>query len=212
LNAAKYDFKTHIFPDGKQLLSFHERIDVLFLDIDMPEMDGFQTAEKLYLKVEETVIIFLTSYTKDFQKAFRVRAFRYLLKPINISEFNEAIRDAINEMLIFKRIIIDDGGSSTVLVPESKIIYIESIGDNTAVHTESHGVIVCGRTLKDWQTDLDQVKFVRSHRTFIINFDHVKKIDDRVATLMSGDVVPIAARSTRAVKESLREYVRIKSR
>jgi len=211
MKSEKHDFVTHIFPGGKQLLSFQERIDILFLDIDMPEMDGFQTAEQLNLKTDETVILFLTSYTKEFQKAFKVRAFRYLLKPVKISEFNGAIRDSLNELLTFRKILIIDSGRE-VLVSESKIMYIESIGDKTAIHTDSHGALVSGRTLSERLADLDPIRFVRPHRTFIMNFDYVESIEKGTAMLASGTNIPVSARSAKVVKEHMREYIRKRSR
>ena len=211
MQSEKHDYKTYIFSNGLQLLDHGERMDILFLDIDMPELDGFQTAYQLNLTTDETVILFLTSYTKDFQKAFRVHAFRYLIKPVRIPEFNEAVRDSLNELLSFRKIIIGDSGRE-VLVAESKIVYIESIGDKTAVHTVSHGALVSGRTLKDWETELDCVRFVRSHRAYIINFDYVKKLEGGAATLVTGATVPVSARSVKTVKDSMREYIRKRAR
>ena len=210
MKSENHDFETFIFSDSKQLLSFRERIDVLFLDIDLPEIDGFQAAELLNLKTDETIILFLTSYTKDFQKAFKVRAFRYLLKPISVAEFNEAIRDSLNELQTFKKkIIIRDNGRE-ILVSESKIMYIESIGDKTAVHIDSYGTIISGWILKEWLKNLDEAKFIRSHRTFIVNFDYVKALETGTISLVSGVSIPVATRSARSVRERMREYIRKK--
>ena len=95
---------------------------------------------------------------------------------------------------------------------ESKIMYIESIGDKTAIHTDGYGTLVSGRTLREWSADLDPIRFVRPHRTFIVNFDYVESIEGGMAALASGANIPVSARSAKAVKENMREYVRKRSR
>ncbi len=91
-----YDMKTYHSPD--MLLHEYEMQDILFLDIEMPEYDGLTVAGEIRKKDEDVRIVFLTSHREYIQKAFVVRAYRYLYKPYQRTEIHEVLEDATKEL------------------------------------------------------------------------------------------------------------------
>src|SRR5574344_1365846 len=101
-----YNYVIYDFTDGNKLLESNDEFDIYILDVDMPRIGGFQVASQIRQKFQDACIIFLTSHREKMQQAFKVRAFRYLIKPIDINEFKEAILAAINEIINAEKILI----------------------------------------------------------------------------------------------------------
>jgi len=202
----KLNYEINVFNNGEALLKFNKRIDILFLDIAMPDIDGIRAAEMINKKNDELILIFLTGYTERFQHAFKVNAFRYLIKPVSLQEFNEALSDALIRILSHRRIMVDDD-KREVLVNESKILYVESIGDKSVVYTENEGKLVSAKTLKYWTGILSCAKFIQTHKSFIVSFEHIRSLDDTMLLMTDGAEIPISSRNIRTVKSGLSEYI-----
>ena len=202
----KLNYEINVFNNGEALLKFNKRIDILFLDIAMPDIDGIRAAEMINKKNDELILIFITGYTERFQHAFKVNAFRYLIKPVSLREFDEALSDALIRILSQRRIIVDDE-KREVLVSESKIVYIESIGDKSVVYTQDEGKLVSGKTLKYWSEVLSCAKFIQTHKSFLAAFEHIRSLDDSMLIMADGAEIPISSRNIRAVKSGLNEYI-----
>lgn len=86
------------FSSGNQVLSYEHKVDVLFLDIHMKGIDGIQTAKKIREKDEDMIIIFLTGYKDYMSDGYYVKAFRYLIKPIEEKELTEVMADVMKEL------------------------------------------------------------------------------------------------------------------
>jgi DNA-binding LytR/AlgR family response regulator len=207
MESAKLGFEIYSFRNGEDLLASGKNFDILFLDIEMPKIDGFQAAEKMNEKNDELIIIFLTGYTERFQRAFKVNAFRYLIKPIALKEFNEALSDALDRFFSRRKIIVDDDGRN-VFINDGKIIYIESIGDKSVIYTEKDGSLVSRKTLKHWLGVLEPVRFIQAHKSYIVSFEHIRSLDKTSAIMTNGAEIPISARSARQVRAGMDEYVK----
>jgi len=202
----KLNYEIYIFNDGEALLRFDKRIDILFLDIAMPVIDGLRAAEMINKKNDELILIFLTGYTERFQHAFKVNAFRYLIKPVSVQEFDEALSDALIRILSHRRIMVDDE-KREVLVNENKILYVESIGDKSVVCTESEGKLVSAKTLKYWTGVLSCEKFIQTHKSFIVSFEHIRSLGDTMLLMTDGAEIPVSSRNIKTVKSGLSEYI-----
>jgi len=206
IESFKIEYEIHVFHNGEALLKYDKKIDILFLDIAMPKIDGLRTAEMINKKNDELILIFQTGYTERFQHAFKVNAFRYLIKPVSLQEFDEALSDALARILSQRKLMVDDERRD-VLVNESKILYVESIGDKSVVCTESEGKLVSAKTLKYWAGVLSCAKFIQTHKSFVVSFEHIRSLDDAALTMTDGTKIPISSRNIRAVKSGLNEYI-----
>jgi two-component system LytT family response regulator len=183
--------------------------DLMFLDIQMPKLSGFEVIELL---VEPPSIIFVTAFDQYALKAFEVHAADYLLKPFSKQRFDEALErvlpninrpNATKEIAssakktdqILERILIKEG-SKVLVIPVGKIDFIEAQDDYTSFNVEGKSYLKMQR-LADLETALDSRQFVRIHRSFIMNIERLAKIelmakDSRTAVLKDGTQLPVS--------------------
>ena len=121
------DYEIREFPNGRALLNSREEFDIIFLDIEMPELNGMDTAAKLRNFSSDSIIIFLTSHIEKVQDAFKVRAFRFLTKPVQEDALKEAFTQAVKEISEQEKILINQKGR----ISEVKIDDIVYIAVNT---------------------------------------------------------------------------------
>lgn len=197
--------------------------DLLFLDIQMPKLDGFEVLDLLHQKDErKPQVVFVTAYDEYAIRAFQVHAVDYLLKPFSASRFGEVVAHA-EEMVRrgtpsniagasaaarkpLQRIAFRDGGTIDV-VPVQRIDYIEAQDDYVYVYSRGRKHIK-QQTLGELEALLDATRFLRVHRSYIVNLESLARVepyakDSRVAVLKDGTRVPIS----RAGYERLREVL-----
>jgi two-component system LytT family response regulator len=185
--------------------------DLLLLDIQMPRLDGF---EVLDLIGRETNVIFITAYDQYAIRAFDVHAVDYLLKPFTTERLMEALDRAKKKiargeatapsMLSTEarppgtkpdRVLIRDGGDVHV-IPTSKIDYVEAQDDYVCFRAEGKRYLK-QQTLADVEAALDSTRFVRVHRSYILNVDRLAKLelyakDSHAAILRDGTRLPVS--------------------
>ena len=185
--------------------------DLVLLDVQMPKLDGFEVLELLG---RDQVVIFVTAYDQYALRAFEVHAVDYLLKPYSADRFQEAmqrarerlraktalplddlVRDAKPRTGPAERILIRDGASVHVL-PADAIDYVEAQDDYVAFKSAGKQYLK-DQTLAAVEAMLDPARFVRIHRSFILNIDRIAKVelyakDSRMATLRDGTRLPVS--------------------
>jgi two-component system LytT family response regulator len=194
------------------------RPDLLFLDIQMPKLDGFEVLELLDVKPK---VVFVTAYDEHAVRAFEVHALDYLLKPFTDARFAEVIAHveqmvrrsesqpiaALNGVRRpLQRIAFREGGAIDV-VPVQRIDYIEAQDDYVQVSAAGRKR-TRQQTLGELATLLDPMRFVRVHRSYIVNLDSLARVepygkDSRVVVLKDGTRIPVS----RAGYERLRELL-----
>lgn len=197
------------FSSGEQLLECQEPIDILFLDIQMKGMDGLHTAMKIREQDDSMIIIFLTGYRDYLQEGYRVKAFRYLLKPIKEVEFLQALTDAMNEITKnYKAILGMDG--ETLYIKLKDIIYIEYVNRVTVVRTRKC-TYQSGLTISEWETVLSIGDFYRVHKAYIVNMAYIEEIGKKVL-MDNGEKVEVAVRQMGKLKKACKEFRRRNAR
>jgi len=160
------------FSNGEDLLSNANKIDILFLDIEMPGMNGIYIGQELKRKNEKIIIFIVTSFAEYLDQAMRFHVFRYLSKPIDKQRLFRNLKDAIDLYHTMTIKIPVETKQGVYTISASSIISIEAIGRKIIVHT----------TLKDfesihnmlfWLEYLPKNCFFQTHRSYIINFEHV---------------------------------------
>jgi two-component system, LytTR family, response regulator len=185
--------------------------DLIFLDVQMPKLSGFDVLE---LIGTETAVIFVTAYDQYAMRAFEVHAVDYLLKPIGRDRFEAALERAksrLGEKLpaappelaaaarppkqFLDRIVVRDGTRVT-LIPIAKLDYAEAQDDYVALATEGKKHLK-QQTIASLEACLDPDRFVRVHRSYIVNFERVVRIepyakDSRIAILADNTRLPVS--------------------
>jgi two-component system, LytTR family, response regulator len=177
------DFSNAIEARGSMSVN---RIDLIFLDIEMPVINGFDFLDGLKTKPQ---IIFITSKAEYAMKAFDYDATDYLQKPIALDRFNASVKRAI-DMHLLKTESSDEDGEHIFIksnlkklkIFTAKIKWIEAFGDYVKVVTEEDCNLVLS-TMKSFEKDLSQDKFIRVHKSYIINIDKVERFNSRFAEI-----------------------------
>ncbi len=150
-----------------------EKIDLLFLDINMPKINGIEWIKSVNERPE---VIFTTAYPEYAVEGFDLNALDYLLKPFSFNRFLKAVNKF---MSLQKSSLVDDStitvksNKKTYFLKTSDVNYIESDGDYLKLYRDEDCIVI-HETLKGFQTKLPDSEFLRVHRSFIIN---IRKID-----------------------------------
>ncbi len=184
--------------DGRRAVASIAKLKpgLLFLDVQMPEMDGFEVLESI-ASAEMPVVIFVTAYDKYAVKAFQVHAFDYLLKSFDRDRFKEAVRRAKTEIAkgrdrrlderlaslledlqerrpMPERLVVRSGGRILFLRIE-EIDWIEAADNYVSLHVGRDSHLLRG-TMASIEERLDSRKFLRIHRSTIVNLDRVLEL------------------------------------
>ena len=165
------------YKSGLDLLQSKENYDIIFLDIEMPGIDGMETAKDLRKRNCDARIVFLTSHLEHIQNAFKVRAFRFLSKPVDQEELNETLRETQAEMMSSESIVVSRKGSIDN-IPLDKILYFESFGDGSYIYDTDGNVYECSVQLKEWDRQLCEKGFFKIHKSYIVSLAYVNHIEN----------------------------------
>lgn len=170
--------------------------DYIFLDVDMPGLSGFETAEKIRAKSPGTGLIFVTHQAEDMHKGFKYRAFDYLIKPATPSHISQLL-PRLQEVLASKAEALRNTYPitlkhlhQTMLLPLGDVMYFESanqyiVAVTATAHYEFRG------NMQQVAEDLAEKGFLRSHRSYLVNTRHVFKAWPGNIQLIGGKTIPI---------------------
>jgi two-component system LytT family response regulator len=194
----------------------------LFLDIEMPKLDGFEVLELIDPQI---AVVFVTAYDSYALRAFEVHAVDYVLKPFRAERLREALESARARVAqrpeagalaqsarrageYARRIVVRDG-SRIHLIPVEQLEYAEAQDDYVALRSAGRTYLKT-QTLGSLEASLDPAVFVRVHRSFLVPIDRIRKIElyaknSREATLADGTRVPLSREGHARLKELLGE-------
>lgn len=184
--------------------------DILFLDIQLPKLDGFEVLE---LTGADMAIVFATAYDEYAVRAFEVHAVDYLLKPFGAERFEAALEQAkkrigetrtpVAELAASARIpgeyatrVVVRDGTKIHIIPAAKLEYAEAQDDYIALVSEGRKHLK-QQTIAALEAALDPARFLRIHRSYIVSLDRVVKVepygkDSKVAILRDGTRLPVS--------------------
>lgn len=205
------EYKVDIFNSGIELLENLNDYDVIFLDIDMPNKNGIEIGMELRNINYKNAIVFLTNHTEFMRDAFKVQAYRFLEKPVQIDELNEILLQIEKEIYNKTKIIIDSYGED-VLVAINEIIYIKSENKNSVFYLTNR-TIDTNYPLKHWSERLNKWNFCKTHKSYIVSLQQVKTIEaDRIILNNSDKWIPVSRRKYNTVKQEYFEYIKKNAR
>jgi len=200
-----------------------QKPDLVFLDVQMPKLDGF---EVLQLIPAEVAVVFVTAFDQYAMKAFDAHAVDYLLKPFSLDRFQKALERARQRLgekapppvelaaaarppqQYLPRLVVKDGARVHV-IPVDRLDYAEAQDDYVALHSQGKTYLK-QQTISSLESALDPEKFVRIHRSFIVNLERVARIepyakDSRVAVLSDGTQIQVSRAGYDRLKSLLGE-------
>ena len=200
----------------------HHQPDLIFLDIQMPKITGF---EMLELIEQPPAVIFTTAFEEYAIKAFEAHAIDYLLKPFSKERFDKAIykwqqqngqeRQAGTLKLLHmgelnpaqqNRVVVKDNGKIKI-IPVVNIQYFEAADDYVKIHTAT-GVFLKNKTMGYFEQTLDTQNFIRIHRSYLVNVQLITRIDpyekeNHLAILSIGVRLPVSKSGYAKLKQVL---------
>jgi len=172
------------------------RVDLLFIDINMPDITGIDLVRSLQ---EKPLIIFTTAHKQFAIEGFELDAVDYLLKPINIDRFTRAVHKAIDYYKYKNAPAQEDNDClfvhseyKLVKIQLSEIEYIESLEDYIKIHIAGAKPVLTLMSMKKVLEKLPADKFQRIHRSYIVSVAKVKSIQNRKVQLAGGVELPIS--------------------
>lgn len=185
--------ETDIYESGVEYLKTYKSYDIIFVDIEMPDLDGFDTILSARKFNPEGIFIILTTHTEMSRKGYLVNAFRYLDKVHLKEEMPEALDSAKVLLRKYMKIsvnIISEGIQELVL---KDIVYIETSRHCVIIHTKS-GTKRCGNSISEIEDMLLKECFYRCHRSFIVNLDEIKELGKNMLIMSNGETVDVSRR------------------
>ena len=201
------DLNIDTFDDGNILADAFAAspYDLVFLDIEMPTLDGITLAKKIRSRSENVFIVFLTSHIEYALEGYEVNALRYLTKPVDIEKLKEVIRYVQEKQGSSRQIIIKEDGEE-ILIDINDVIYMESMNQNVRIVT-AKGEHVIRYNIGDFEEQLKNDGFFRIHRGYLISLSKVKKLSGNDVILDGGETLPVSRSNVKPLKEALYTYV-----
>ena len=194
------------FSDGESLLSDKGEKDILFLDIEMPGINGIYVGNELKRANNNIIIFIVTSYSEYLDEAMRFHVFRYLSKPLDKQRFFRNMKDAVDlyNAITIKIPVETKQGMHTL--PVSSVIAIEAQGRKITVHTT-----LCDfesiHNMQYWLELLPKNRFFQTHRSFIINFEHVTDFDRNLVHMSDNQSAYLTKRKYSLFKQAYLLYL-----
>ena len=201
------DYDIDTFADGRILIeSFSSSpYDLVFLDIEMPSIDGITLAKKIRTASENVFIVFLTGHIEYALEGYEVNALRYLTKPVDINKLREVLKYVQEKRGNSRQLIIKEDGAE-ILIDTEDVVYMESMDQNVKIVT-SKGEHVIRHNIGDFEEKLKNDGFFRIHRGYLISLSKVKKLVKN-DVIMEGDIsLPVSRSNQKALKEALYTFV-----
>jgi len=208
INRCQQQSSVSLYESGEQFLRSFEKgmFDLIFLDVFMYELNGIETAERIR-DIDTAVVIVFTTTSDDFtRESYRLNAYKYLVKPLVVTDVQDAL-----DLATMKR---DKAQGATlaivwenvpVVIPLVDILYIESSNRRSLVYTDDE-VYSTSMTIDALEKLLPQPRFLRSHRSYIVNLDRVDEVSDDFI-MDNGSIAYITVKNHRRIKQKYEDYV-----
>ena len=196
------------FLSGRELLAYDGQIDILFLDIQMKDMDGMETARKLRAGKFRGFLVFITVLKEMVFQSFEVHAYDYLVKPVDEKQFEKTMERlyasmcsaSVDSMLVQK-------GYESRIIPKDEIVFCEIIDRKIYLNLASGEVLDYYERIENLEEKLDSC-FFRCHRSYLINLKHLKGYKNGTAYMDNGREVPISRLRSKEFSGVVLQYMK----
>ena len=195
------------FSSGTAFLTdFDGSYGMVCLDIDMPGMNGIETAKALRRKDEEVLIVFVTNMAQMALQGYEVHAFDFLVKPVNYFSFSMKLSRAF-QIIASRRsgILVIETSSGVQKLSTEELYYVEVRGHYLYYHTML-GVFRERSSMRELERKLEDYPFFRCHYAYLVNLQHVTAmLGEQI--IVGGDELPVSRANRRAFSEKLTGYL-----
>ena len=197
------------FGCGEDLLAALEAgqtFDFFFLDIQMREINGIETAQEIRKNNPHAILFFITGFMYHVSAAFTLNAFQFLVKPVKKETFDREFKRAIHKYMMDHQKYAIEGKSRTVALEIKDITYLESSKHLIIVHTAQGEYVKPGK-LNNEETRLRPFGFIRTHQAFLVNMACIFEILPEDVMLKDGSKVMVSIRRRAEVLQNYNRYL-----
>lgn len=196
------------FRSGLGLLKSHIRFDIIFLDVEMPKLDGIETAAQLRKCDVNSKIIYVTNYGNYKGKALKVHAFDYISKPVREKEILEVLAEAIRylDQASEKRRYAFETKEGIITLELDDIYSFEYLSRKVIINS-SQGKYEATYSLKELLGKFRKYNFASPHKSFIVNLLHVKFIKSFEVFMENGEKIPLAQKRAVEFKAEFNDFL-----
>ncbi len=204
---------TGSFCSGEELLKQGNRIDeydIIFLDVDMGEMNGIETAKEVREYNQDAYITFVTAYFEYSLEGYKVNAIRYIIKNNTnlIQQIDECLDEVLKRMQTISAKVEFDFREGKMKIAVNKILYIESELHKLNFYIEEREVkkYTMYKKLDEVESKLQNMNFIRIHKSFLVNMSYIENISGYKLILKNGKELIIPKTRYREVKDKFTTY------
>ncbi|MFV0429256.1 MAG: LytR/AlgR family response regulator transcription factor [Arachnia sp.] len=203
-----HHFAIEEFSDGSELTAdYRPRFDVIFMDVQMDNLDGFAAARLIREIDPGVILIFVTNHGQFAIRGYEVDALSYLLKPVPYFAFCQELKRSLERLDKDRNgyVLLNIAGDH-VRVDVSEIVYVESVKHRLVVHRLEDRLSMVG-TLKDMTAQLEPLGFFRCNSYLLVNLRHVVGLQGQDLNLAGGVTLPVSRSRKKPFLEALTVYV-----
>lgn len=202
---------TPAFSSAKEVLEYLKggAIDVLFLDIDMPEINGFELAKALCESNPDTVIVFVSSYEEFVYSSFEYCPFRFLRKSHLAEELDITFQKVIEKCILNSESLLFNSTDGEIVLRVKDIIHFEGQKNYYVIKTVSGAEYKCRGTMSSVEDYAKNYDFFRIHSAYIVNLEHIESINnDGFIVTKKGQRLSVSKKRASAFKDAYMQYIR----
>lgn len=208
INPFDGQFRLDVFSSGEALLSSPRRpYDMVVLDVQMPEMSGYTTAQKLRETDQRTVLAFLTGVAAPTVEVFRVTPFRYLMKQMEEAELQEELLACFHEVERTNRFVTLQSGGDLLRLPVSSILYLMIQGRSVDIVTDKGRYSIKAK-IADMYSLLAPHGFGYCHKSYLCNFSRVMSVSAGSVIMENGDILPVSQPKSKSFKSEFLRFAK----
>ena len=204
--------RVEVFSDGQSFLTAvksasNDEPDLLLIDIDMPGMSGMEVAAALTEEKSRTLIVFVTAHDELVYDSFKYHPFAFVRKKYLEEELRGVLKDCQKEIDSRNKQFIFQNASQTINLAQSEILYFEGQANYLAIHTTGDEYRMRS-TMTAVEKELENCGFLRIHKGFLVNLEHVKILKSENLELDNGELLPIGKSYSDEAKKSILRFMR----
>lgn len=207
----KYDISVKLYTQPQLLMidANCQRFDLIFIDIEMPDINGFQLADKLQIKIPDAFIVFISNYENFIYSSFEFQPLSFLRKNMIKDELPKVIIRYLKQTGFDRAYygLPSELGEQALLIRD--ITYLECNGRKITVNTINHEKIEFIGKLKKHEKELEQYHFIRTHNSYLVSHRHIFSLEEEVVILMDQTKLPVSKHRRKKVKELLLTYIEL---
>lgn len=204
----KYSIQISSVNSAQALLALKEALQIVVLDIQLPQSNGIELARALMAQNPDCSVIFVSGYVNYVSEVYQVPHLGMVLKnqaQVQLPKF--LLRAASTAAQAAGQAIVVHGAGKNHKIPLAELCYMERRGHYTHIHLRSGGEVLTKEKLSELHERIGSTHFCRCHISYLINLHEVRSIGEQAFELHSGSVIPISRSHSRAAREAFFQYL-----